>query len=305
MVCIINIAMRLQDLFENQDDDNKIQVLSRVVWQHIDPQISSTGSFKPIKLGEIPAFHGANLPLQLDNPTIDLMRKGTGDLQPLRLIATVDDVDHGGYAEYDDDTQTVILHLGTMRRDRMPPDEMESTLLHELRHAWHDYQSQRRALKPFSSPPTWRVVSMPEYLSMPPEIQSRFTQSLKDLARKIDLISNRPNNGEIVKMVMHALDGRYLSTADLSRPSGTMAPKHASIVLNRLAARAMRFALHRLAEIDSATRIDERLARVKGLWALVSRKTGHPLQYYHGSGRPSKAWVDKVERRIQYFKHRG
>ena len=81
MVCIINITMRLQDLFENLDDDNKIQVMSKAVWRHIDPQISSTGSFKPIKLGEIPAFRGANLPLQLDNPTIDLMRKGTGDLR--------------------------------------------------------------------------------------------------------------------------------------------------------------------------------------------------------------------------------
>ena len=297
--------MRLQDLFENLDDDNKIQVMSRAVWRHIDPQISSTGSFKPIKLGEIPAFRGANLPLQLDNPTIDLMRKGTGDLRPLRLVATVDDVDHGGYAEYDDDTQTVILHLGTMRRDRMPPDEMESQLLHELRHAWHDYQSQQRALKPFSSKYGDQTVPMPDYLSMPPEIQSRFTQSLKDLARKLDSIPERPNNGEIAKMVMHALDGRYLSMADLTKPTGTMAPNRARIVLNRLASRAMRFTLHRLAEIDSATRIDERLARVKGRWALVSRKTEHPLQYYHGSGRPSKAWVDKVERRIQYFKHRG
>ena len=56
--------MRLQDLFENLDDDNKIQVMSKAVWRHIDPQISSTGSFKPIKLGEIPAVRGANLPLQ-------------------------------------------------------------------------------------------------------------------------------------------------------------------------------------------------------------------------------------------------
>lgn len=52
-------------------------------------------------------------------------------------------------------------------------------------------------------------------------------------------------------------------------------------------------------------RMDERVARVGGRWALVSRKTGRPLQYYHGKDRPSPEWVKKVERRIQYFKHRG
>lgn len=58
-------------------------------------------------------------------------------------------------------------------------------------------------------------------------------------------------------------------------------------------------------EGTNTERVDERLARVKGRWALVSKKTGKPLQYYRGSGRPSKEWVQKVERRVQYFKHGG
>lgn len=53
--------------------------------------------------------------------------------------------------------------------------------------------------------------------------------------------------------------------------------------------------------------IGETLRKVNGKWALVSKSNpSKVLQYYRGSEeRPSKAWVDKVERRIQYFKHKG
>ena len=47
--------------------------------------------------------------------------------------------------------------------------------------------------------------------------------------------------------------------------------------------------------------IVETLKKVKGRWALVSKTTGKPLQYYHGSGHPSKEWVAKVERRVHSF----
>ena len=50
--------------------------------------------------------------------------------------------------------------------------------------------------------------------------------------------------------------------------------------------------------------ISEKLKRVKGKWALVSRKTEQPLAYYKGNGKPSDEWVRKQELRIQYFKHR-
>lgn len=49
----------------------------------------------------------------------------------------------------------------------------------------------------------------------------------------------------------------------------------------------------------------ETLQQVDGRWALVSKKTGRPLAYYKGEGKPSDEWVAKEERRIQYFKHRG
>ena len=48
--------------------------------------------------------------------------------------------------------------------------------------------------------------------------------------------------------------------------------------------------------------IAETLKKVKGKWALVSRHDPKKvLQYYHGSGHPSKEWVSKVERRVHSF----
>jgi len=51
--------------------------------------------------------------------------------------------------------------------------------------------------------------------------------------------------------------------------------------------------------------ITETLKKVDGKWALVSKTTGRPLQYYHGHGRPSDEWVKKVERRIHAFESIG
>lgn len=45
------------------------------------------------------------------------------------------------------------------------------------------------------------------------------------------------------------------------------------------------------------------LRKVRGKWALVSKKTQRPLAYYNGEGKPSDEWVKKQERRIQFFKH--
>jgi hypothetical protein len=45
------------------------------------------------------------------------------------------------------------------------------------------------------------------------------------------------------------------------------------------------------------------LKQIRGKWVLVSRKTQRPLAYYKGEGKPSDEWVQKQEKRIQYFKH--
>jgi hypothetical protein len=49
----------------------------------------------------------------------------------------------------------------------------------------------------------------------------------------------------------------------------------------------------------------ETLKQVDGKWALVSKKTGRPLRYYKGEGKPSEEWIAQQEKEIQYFKNMG
>jgi hypothetical protein len=49
----------------------------------------------------------------------------------------------------------------------------------------------------------------------------------------------------------------------------------------------------------------ETLKQVDGKWALVSKKTGRPLRYYKGEGKPSDEWIAQQEKEIQYFKNMG
>lgn len=54
--------------------------------------------------------------------------------------------------------------------------------------------------------------------------------------------------------------------------------------------------------------LNEHLAKVKDKdgnlkWAVLSKTTNKPLQYYNGEGVPDDKWVSGVEKRIQYFKH--
>jgi len=54
---------------------------------------------------------------------------------------------------------------------------------------------------------------------------------------------------------------------------------------------------------DGYRQVMEYLKKVKGRWALVSKSTGRPLQYYRGpkDQRPSDEWVKDVERRMHSF----
>ena len=51
--------------------------------------------------------------------------------------------------------------------------------------------------------------------------------------------------------------------------------------------------------------INEELKQVDGKWALVSKKSGRPLRYYKGEGKPSDEWVKSQEKSVQYYKHMG
>jgi len=43
--------------------------------------------------------------------------------------------------------------------------------------------------------------------------------------------------------------------------------------------------------------------KVGGRWAIVSHQTHRPLAYWRGAGKPPAWWIEKQERRIEYFKH--
>lgn len=93
--------------------------------------------------------------------------------------------------------------------------------------------------------------------------------------------------------------------ASRNRLYAAMSRRLASMAGARMITKRDDFMIYLPSAESTPHRMDERIARVKGRWALVSRKTGRPLQYYHGAGRPSPEWAKKVERRVQYFKHRG
>jgi hypothetical protein len=57
-------------------------------------------------------------------------------------------------------------------------------------------------------------------------------------------------------------------------------------------------------EEEEAANLLEYLRKIHKRWAIVSKREGRPLVYFKGDGKPSKDWVEKQERRINYFKHK-
>jgi len=55
---------------------------------------------------------------------------------------------------------------------------------------------------------------------------------------------------------------------------------------------------------EEAANLLEYLRKIHKRWAIVSKKEGRPLVYFKGDGKPSKDWVEKQERRINYFKRK-
>jgi hypothetical protein len=55
---------------------------------------------------------------------------------------------------------------------------------------------------------------------------------------------------------------------------------------------------------EEAANLLEYLRKIHKRWAIVSKREGRPLVYFKGDGKPSKDWVEKQERRINYFKRK-
>ena len=87
--------------------------------------------------------------------------------------------------------------------------------------------------------------------------------------------------GEEVEMVYYKATGKYVPKA--RSPSSAGGPS---------------------SDADESS-LKETLGKYQGKWALLSKKTGKPLAYYKGGGKPSADWVSRQERRVQFFKHNG
>ena len=87
--------------------------------------------------------------------------------------------------------------------------------------------------------------------------------------------------GEEVEMVYYKATGKYVPKA--RSPSSAGGPS---------------------SDADESS-LKETLGKYQGKWALLSKKTGKPLAYYKGEGKPSADWVSRQERRVQFFKHNG
>ena len=87
--------------------------------------------------------------------------------------------------------------------------------------------------------------------------------------------------GEEVEMVYYKATGKYVPKA--RSPSSAGGPS---------------------SDADESS-IRETLGKYQGKWALLSKKTGKPLAYYKGEGKPSADWVSRQERRVQFFKRNG
>lgn len=60
-------------------------------------------------------------------------------------------------------------------------------------------------------------------------------------------------------------------------------------------------------EIGKTARLVKKHREDKGRkeWALVSKSKPEKVLQWFGTGKPSKSTVEKAERRVQYFKHKG
>jgi hypothetical protein len=59
-----------------------------------------------------------------------------------------------------------------------------------------------------------------------------------------------------------------------------------------------------LDENQEAANLLEYLRKIHRRWAIVSKRGGKPMVYFKGEGKPSPEWVERQERRINYFKHK-
>lgn len=94
-------------------------------------------------------------------------------------------------AAYDPDTKTIIVP----RTDK----DLTSELVHELRHALDDIKSSGRFLQGRTATPRATGDDNQSYLSLPLEINARFSQAIRSIAN--DLAGTDPSRNDIIQAI--------------------------------------------------------------------------------------------------------
>lgn len=133
-------------------------------------------------------------------------------------------------------------------------------------------------------------------------------EKIKNIMKSMETTTDKPSP-IVVSKDNYVMDGhhRWLAHANMNKPIDIF---HVNVPAKQLIdtmhgyPRSFNEKLYEAFELLS--QIDETLSKVDGKWALMSKSNpSKVLQYYKGKSKPSDNWVSGVERRIQYFKHRG
>jgi 5'(3')-deoxyribonucleotidase len=140
-------------------------------------------------------------------------------------------------------------------------------------------------------------------MKVPKDAERHATQAA--LAQQQGGVRKEPVIGKMTPQGFELIEGWHRTIQHFAQfPNGYTGPAWVAMNAKTESWSPMELAImeggHLLEEHDES--LDETLKKVKGEWALVSRHDPKKvLQYYHGSGHPSKDWVSKVERRVHSF----
>ena len=131
------------------------------------------------------------------NSTVGKITGTTGPLAAIRIsrrvrIPKTQGLSVNATAAYDPDTRTILVPK--------EPRQLESEIVHELRHALDDVKSAGKFLQGRkTSTPRSLTSTSSAYLSTPVEINARFTQAIQSIVK--DLQGTSPSHEEIMQAI--------------------------------------------------------------------------------------------------------
>lgn len=131
------------------------------------------------------------------NSTVGKITGTTGPLAAIRISRRVrmpktQGLSVNATAAYDPDTRTILVPKETR--------QLESEIVHELRHALDDIKSSGKFLQGRkTTSPRFSTSANSVYLSTPVEINARFTQAIHSIVK--DLQGTSPSRAEIIQAI--------------------------------------------------------------------------------------------------------